>query len=197
MAVLAQSNYGWKKYKAEITRPWKERGVTRFVAITPDKNGKLNQRTASDALAAATGILICGGNTPTYHRLFASEPIRTIIRTKYLTGVPVAGISAGALISLEICQLTKEETGESELRVVQGLSLASGFVAGVHYSEWNALSEVLEVMAKTRTRVGYGIDEPACLVCENGKVARTLGKSVFRIEMTDFKKQLYQVSPLS
>lgn len=193
MAVLAQTYSGWEKYKTEITRPWIQRGVTRFVAITPDENGVLDQRSALAALSNATGILICGGNTPTYHRLFATEPIRTIIHEKYQTGVPVAGISAGALISLEICQLTEDETGSDELQIVQGLSLASGFVIGVHFTEWNALPEVLDVMAKTKTGLGFGIDEPACIVCENGKFARTLGKSVFRIEMTDFEKRVYQI----
>lgn len=197
MAVLSQTRAGWERHKVEITQPWSDRGVSRFVLITPDEDGILDNDSAGRALQTATGILICGGNTSTYHRLFASEPLRTIIPQKYKLGVPVAGISAGALLALEICQLTPDETGESELRIVQGLSLVRGFVVGVHFTEWNALPEVLEVMAGTGTNIGYGIDEPACVVCEEGKFARALGQSVFKIEMTDFNKQLHRITRLS
>jgi cyanophycinase len=197
MAVLAQSLAGWEKYKTGITRPWLERGVTHFIPIVADESGKLDQAFTLEAISKATGILICGGNTPTYHRLFATGPIRALIRERYHAGVSVAGISAGALVSMDICQLTPEETGQSELKLVQGLSLANGFVIGVHFTELNALPEVLEVMAKSETSIGYGIDEPACLLCENGRFIRALGKSVYRIEMTDFDKQAYQIFPLS
>lgn len=196
MAVLAQTRVGWEKYKIEITQPWIERGVSQYIPVTPDESGILDKESASLALQNATGILICGGNTPLNHQLFASEPLRSIIRQKHLTGIPVAGISAGALIALETCQLTPDETGSNELQIVQGLSLTQGFVIGVHFTEWNALPEVLEVMSKTKTKIGFGIDEPACVVCEDGKFARALGKSVFQIEMTDFDKQIHQITRL-
>lgn len=196
MAVLAQTRAGWEKYKVEIIQPWIEREVFHYIAITPDENGLLDGESADLALRNATGIFICGGNTPTYHQLFASEPLRTIIRQRYQMGVPVAGISAGALIALKFCQLTPDETKEEGLRIVQGLGLAQDFVIGVHYSEWQALPEVLEVMSQTKTKIGFGIDESACLVCEDGKFARFLGQSVFQIEMTDFDKRTYTVRRL-
>jgi cyanophycinase len=197
IAVMAQNRSGWEKYQAEITRPWLDRGVVHFVPVTPDEAGRLDQTSALAALSNATGIFISGGNTPTYHQLFASGTIGAAILKKYRSGVPVAGISAGALISLSICPLTPLETGEDKLKIVQGLGLASGFVIGVHFSECNALPEVLEVMAKTKTGIGYGIDKPACMVFENGRFTRVLGKSVYRIEMTDFNSRIYRMLPIS
>jgi len=47
-------------------------------------------------------------------------------------------------------------------------------------------------MKATRMQIGVGIDEPACVVCENGKIVSVLGKSVHRIEMTDFESTIYQ-----
>ncbi|OQA22430.1 MAG: Cyanophycinase [Chloroflexi bacterium ADurb.Bin360] len=193
IAVLAQTRAIWENRKAEITEPWIERGVSRFSPITPGENGMLDPQPALATLKAATGILICGGDTPTNQRLFASDPIGALIQERYRSGIPVAGISAGALTTLEVCQLPQSETGAAELQVVRGLGLASGFVIGVHFTEWNALPEVIAVMAKTKTAIGYGIDEPACLVCENGAVAHVLGKSVYRIVMTDFAAQSTQV----
>ena len=196
IAVLAQTRSGWEKYKTEITQPWLDRGVTHFVPVTPIESGRLDQSLALAALNNATGIFISGGNTPTYHRLFAAGKIGAAIRKKFRAGVPVAGISAGALISLSICPLTPQESGEKELKIVRGLGLASGFVVGVHFTELNALPVVLELMAKTKTGIGYGIDEPACMVFENGRFTRVLGKSVFRIEMTDFPGHMYKMQPV-
>ena len=78
------------------------------------------------------------------------------------------------------------------MEIVEGLHLAKGFIIGVHFTEREALSEVLDTMKATRTRVGIGIDEPACVVCENGEIVKVLGKSVHRIEMTDFESTLYE-----
>jgi cyanophycinase len=196
IAALVQTRAGWEKHYDEITQPWRERGASRFTAITPGPDGELDQTNAAAILRDATGIFIGGGHTPTYHRLFATEPIRTLLRDKFYSGAPLAGISAGALIAMKLCQLTPDETLESETQIAPGLSLASGFAVGVHFSEWDALPEVLEVMAMTKTRIGYGIDEPACLVCENGNVSQVLGKTVYRIEMSDFDNRAYQINPI-
>jgi cyanophycinase-like exopeptidase len=64
----------------------------------------------------ATGIFIGGGHTPTYHRLYATEPVRGVIRERYEERIPVAGVSAGALIALDPCVLTPDETGEATNR---------------------------------------------------------------------------------
>lgn len=196
MAVLAQTRVGWEQYSLGITQPWIDRGVSQYVPVTPDEHGVIDTESAALTVQLATGILICGGNRPLNYQLFACEPLRSIIRHKYQTGTPIAGISAGALIALEICPLTSQETGSSEVQIVPGLSLAQGFVIGVHFTEWNTLPEVLEVMSRTKTNTAYGIDEPACLVWEDGKFGRVLGQSVFQITMTNFDKRTHRVTRL-
>lgn len=194
IAALVQTNAGWQEHGVEITQPWQQRGVSRIMPVAPEDDGNLNIENATRILQQATGIFIGGGHTPTYHRLFVLPPLGPIIQQRYWQGVPVAGVSAGALVALEICPLTSDETGGDCLAIVPGLELARGFVIGVHFTERNALPEVLEVMAQTRTPIGYGIDEPACIVCENGRLTRTLGKSVHQIEMLDFDTRSYHVS---
>ncbi len=193
MAALVQSAEGWEKHHTLITQPWIRHGVTHIAPIFPNQDGSLEVEAALEILQAASGIFIGGGQTPTYHRLFATGALRALIQQRYQQGVPVAGVSAGALVSIEICQLTPDETGKQELEIAEGLGLASGFVIGVHYSERNALPEMLQVMAQTRTEVGLGIDEPACVVCEEGQAVRTLGQAVYRVKMLDFEKLHYRI----
>lgn len=197
MAVLAQSQSGWEKYKEEITRPWVERGVSRFLPIVPGTHGTLDLPSAQRALQEASGIFIGGGNTPTYQRLFATDPLKSLIRQRHQAGIPVAGISAGALISMEICQLVQEETGKAALELVPGLGLTGGFILGVHFSEWNALAETLEVMRQSKTYLAYGIDEPAYIVCQDGLFSHTQGQAIHRIRMGTPQAADYTIETLT
>jgi len=194
IALLMQGGVGWEKYVPEYTQPWIRRGVSRCYPIAPDENGTLDLDAASAKLREATGIFIGGGHTPTYHRLYATEPMRGIIRESYGKGVPIAGVSAGALIAPEVCVLPPDETDDGSLQIVAGLGLVSDLVVGVHFTEWNAMPSVLEEMARTRTRAGWGIDEPAGAVFEDGQFKGTLGQSVYEIVMTDFEARAYRVT---
>ncbi len=193
IALLLQGGAGWKKYVPEYIQPWTQRGVSRHYPIAPDENGAWDLDAVLASLREATGIFIGGGHTPTYHQLYATEPIRNIIRERYHQGIPVAGVSAGALIAPENCVLTSDETGDAALKVVAGLGLVNDFIVGVHFTEQNGLPSVLDAMAQTQTRVGWGIDEPACAMFEDGQFKKTLGQSVYEIVMSDFETKAYRM----
>jgi cyanophycinase len=196
IAVLVQSQAGWEKYQTEITSPWVQRGVTHVTPIFPSQDGTLNEVNAAAILQEATGVFIGGGHTPTYHRLFGAGTMRQLLRTRYFEGIPLAGISAGAVLLLEHCQLTQDETGAKELQVVEGLGLLPDVVVGVHFTEWDALPEVLAVMEKTRTPTGFGIDEPACLMYVQEQLVKVLGASAYKISMTEFEHMSYTITPV-
>jgi cyanophycinase len=194
IALLMQGGIGWEKYVPEYTQPWVRQGVSQYYPIVPDESGTLDLDTVSAKLREATGIFIGGGHTPTYHRLYAAEPIRSVIRESYHTGVPVAGVSAGAVIAPEIGMLTPDETGDASIKIVAGLGLVSGLIVGVHFTEWNTLPSLLEAMARTQTKTGWGVDESACAVFEDGQFRGTLGRSVYQIVMSDFETQAYRIT---
>jgi cyanophycinase len=193
IALLLQGGQGWEKYVPEYTRPWMRRGVPRYHVIVPDENVALDVAAASLRLREATGIFIGGGHTPTYHRLYASQPIRNVIREQHGQGIPVAGVSAGALIAPTNCTLTPDETDDGTLKIVPGLGLIGDIIVGVHFTEWDALPDVLEAMSRTQTRTGWGIDEPACAVFENGQFKGALGQAVYEIVMTDFETKSHRM----
>jgi cyanophycinase len=194
IALLMQGGRGWEKYVPEYTEPWIRRGVSQYDPIAPDENGTLDLDAVSTKLREATGIFIGGGHTPTYHRLYATEPIGNILRESYYNGIPIAGVSAGALIAPEICVLPPDETDDGSLQIVAGLGLVSDLIVGVHFTERKALPVVLEAMARTQTRTGWGIDEPACAVFEDGQFKGALGRSVYEIVMTDFEIRAYRMT---
>ena len=193
IALLMQGGHGWEKYVPDYAQPWIRQGVSRYYPIAPDENGTLDLDAVSAKIREATGIFIGGGHTPTYHQLYATEPIRSLLRESYHKGAPIAGVSAGALIAPELCVLSPDETDDGSLQIVAGLGLVSDLIVGVHFTELNALPSVLEAMARTQTRAGWGIDEPACAVFEDGEFKGTVGRSVHEIVMVDFEARDYRM----
>ena len=182
IAILGQSRAGLEKHGDGIIQPMQAQGIRKFTWLTPGADGQVNPSTAGETLRRASGIFICGGNTAEYHRLYVQSPLAHLLRERFFAGVPQAGVSAGALIAMEHLRLAAEETGEAGLRVVSGLGLAAGFVIAVHYSEQGLQAELREVMRRSGCQLGYGIDEPAALVCEGGAAVRCLG-GVHRVEL--------------
>lgn len=191
ITLLMQGGSGWEKYVPDYTEPWTRQGVAHHHVIVPDENGAWDIDQVSAKLSEATGIFIGGGHTPTYRHLYATEPLRSIIRERYQAGIPVAGVSAGALISLEDCALDADEVGDDSLKIEAGLGLAGNLVVEVHFTELDRLSNLLEAMVRLGAHAGWGIDDPACLVLEDEKVTRVLGRSVYRVEMVDPAAKTY------
>ncbi len=194
IALLIQGGKNWGDYVASYAEPWERRGINEVRPVVPAANGRLNLTRAGEVLRSATGIFIGGGHTPAYHRLFAADPIRALIRERHEQGVPVAGVSAGALVALQGCVLSADETRSKHLEIVPGLDLVRDVVIGVHFTSTNALPEMIEVMAMTRTQKGLGLDDGACAVFDNGRFKGILGGSVYEIDMRDFEKRTYRQS---
>jgi cyanophycinase len=193
IALLMQGGSDWEKYVPRYAEPWARRGATCYYPIAPDESGELDLEDVSARLQQATGICIGGGHTPTYHRLYATEPLRSLIRERHQAGVPVAGLSAGALIALDVCVFDSDEIERDSPRVVPGLGLAHDLFVEVHFAEWNRLPDLLEAMVQAKMSVGWGIDESACMVVEEGQFRRVLGRSVYKVVMSDFESRAYEM----
>jgi len=199
IVLLLGGGKGWRKYVPQYVEPWLHLGIGSYRVIAPDEDGSLDLRETTAALRWATGIFIGGGHTPTYHRLYASEPLRGLIRGRCREGVPIVGLSAGALIIPEACVLPGEAGGSSP-EIVGGLGLLGGIVVKVHFSGWQDIPALLKAMAEAGVRTGWGLGESACAVFgEEGFVA-ALGGTVYEISLVDPKTGRYKItthSPLS
>jgi cyanophycinase len=203
IALLLIGGEGWEAYVARYVAPWEGRGVRRVEVIVPREDGRLDLPAAEAQLREATGIFIGGGRTATYHELYASEPIRSLIRERYCEGVPVAGLSAGALIAPEACLLRPSpKNPDQPFRIVEGLELVRDLIVEVHFAEhvapgsptYTTLASLLEGMAQTRTARGLGIGPAACAVLRDGRLAKVVGRGVREVAMTDFERREYAMS---
>ena len=164
--------------------------------VVPDENNQLDLDAAREALEWATGIMIGGGSTAAYRELYAEEPMAIWIRKRNSDGIPIMGVSAGALLLLEHALMTPAETGEETVTLGPGLGLINDLILGVHYTEDNALPEMLPAMVQARISQGFGIDEPTYAVFREGRLVRFAGGSAYRVLMTGFDTQAHTVERL-
>lgn len=193
LALLMMGGERWEDHVPEFTNPWIKRGVKQYHTIVPGADGNLEIDDAGRKISEVSGIFIAGGHTPTYHRLYAAEPMRSLIRRRYQEGMPIAGVSAGALILPEICVLASERLDRKEWCVAEGLGLIRDLLIGVHFSSRDALPIVLKFMQQTQTPRALGLDDGACGVFENEQLQRILGQEAYEIIMTDFTRPDYGI----
>ncbi len=74
--------------------------LERIHLIAPNINDKSAPTQTIELLEKATGLLVLGGNAHFYQKIYASPEISQIILEKYNSGVPYAGVSAGAILAL-------------------------------------------------------------------------------------------------
>jgi len=196
IALLMIGGPGWQRYLPRYVQPWEKRGVIRPHVIVPADDGLLDLPVAISVLRAATGIFMAGGRTSAYHRLYASEPLRTMIRRRYSEGIPFAGLSAGALLSPDICLLRPTPNAPDQaFEIVEGLGLVSDLIVEVHFTEGvGTYPTLLEGMSRTKTRHGLGIGASACAVLEDGRLQHVIGRSVHKVTMTDFETQCHEMA---
>ncbi len=191
VAILMQGGDRSHLYLKEYTEPLNRGGAGEVSVIMGDGKGGLDQDGAERKIAHSAGIFICGGKTPVYPAMYGPEGIGSVICDKFLDGVPVGGVSAGALMLPSVCAIPPEDTGAESVSLRPGLGLIEDLIVGVHFSEWNALPHVLAAMSCTRTVLGLGLDQAGCAVLKDGEIVRHLGSGVHVVEMTDFNRQEY------
>jgi cyanophycinase len=184
IALLITYSPNWEKYLRHYEGPWKEIGINDYAIIMPDQDGNLDIEKAKDILNWATGIFIGGGHTPTYQRYYARSPMAELIKARYDCGVPVAGCSAGALISLQDSFISPDETDSKDIQLFKGIGLLGDILIGVHFTENHQQPYLTSAMRKLSINSGYGIDENACVVFKNEVYDFNIGSGVHLVTNT-------------
>lgn len=185
ISILVVERDGWEQYIPNYTRALEERGLQHFSFIplpsTPIKN-------VTNQLNQSAGIIIGGGDTSKYADYIVDTRIAETIQARYAAGVPVAGFSAGALISLEHCVISDQDRLECERAQRPGLGLLKQVLIAVHFSQWREEAHAKKIAATFTDSTVYGIDENTGIYFHNGICTEMEGKGVYLVEEAGLQK---------
>ncbi|WP_026829449.1 Type 1 glutamine amidotransferase-like domain-containing protein [Exiguobacterium artemiae] len=128
-----------------------------------------------EQLAGSVGIIISGGETERYQQFIVGTPIGTIIQERFQHGVPVAGFSAGALLTPNECRIPAIDQRDGNALVLNGLGLLTDAVVSVHYDTWQEETNLYEAFSKTESTFGYGLPERSGIYLKNGRLMQQEG----------------------
>ena len=160
--------------------------------VVPDEHGVLNLPRAVDILEQSSGIIIGGGPVRAYQLLFVQSPLRQVLRDVYARGIPFMGISAGAMLTPEHCAVYGDELELSSPNVLEGLGLLENCLVMPHFTEDVLERRLVDILSELRLRTGWGLDETAGVLLENGVFVRAYGTKVYRIQLENFETGRYR-----
>ncbi|RWZ58813.1 peptidase S51 dipeptidase E [Halobacillus fulvus] len=128
-----------------------------------------------EELKQCGGIIIGGGHTLSYHKFIVETEIADVIRELFSQGVPVAGFSAGALITPAHCVISPKDNEEGSQLLKEGLGLLSDAILSAHFLEWDEEEALRTAMHRTESFIGYGIAECSGIYLCNGKIRMSEG----------------------
>lgn len=181
VAILFTERDGWEAYMQLYTSILEENTIERFFYLPLSPN---TGHAALQELSSCTGVIISGGETELYRNYIVDTPIGKRVTEMYENGTPVAGFSAGALISPLNCVIPPIDNSRSEHLFLNGLGLIRDCVISVHFSKWKEEENIKEALARLDAPIGYGIDDDEGLYFENEVLSETEGDNyyIFRQE---------------
>ncbi|MBA2175084.1 Type 1 glutamine amidotransferase-like domain-containing protein [Halobacillus locisalis] len=128
-----------------------------------------------NVLSECGGIIIGGGDTVAYHDFIVNTSLGAMIYERFQEGVPVAGFSAGALISPEHCVISPMDNVAQVQQFKKGLGLLKKAVISAHFLEWKEEQNLKKALVETGQPVGYGIAEGAGIYLRNNQFIASEG----------------------
>jgi len=193
IALLLVDGTGWERYMRKYRDPLLHLGAAAVTPIISPETGGTIDDEAISALMNCSGVFMGGGNTGKYHRAYVASKVGNIILSLHCSGIPFGGVSAGAILTTEICCVRRRTlttpTGEDARRaatkvnvaeevvtaVHPGLGLLRGCLVEPHFRERGRFPLAIAAMEKTGVPLSLGIDEPVCLEVSDGNRVKVHG----------------------
>ncbi|WP_174615507.1 Type 1 glutamine amidotransferase-like domain-containing protein [Virgibacillus ihumii] len=176
---IEREGMDWREYMPVFTQPLKDKGVHSFNCLPLLST---SVREICESIKQSAGILIGGGDTNLYADYIADTEVAGAIKAKYEIGVPIAGFSAGALISPDRCVISPNDNTEGVLQHRMGMGLIQGVLLAVHFSQWNDEPHLKNAVRTFPNRLNFGIDEKTAIYLRDGEYIDAEGGGVYSIE---------------
>ncbi len=163
---------GWEKYYDGFLSICREFNIAKVDSIKPVENSTELSEQSLELVRNSTGIFITGGSLESYWKTYVDTPVSEIIKEKYRTGTPYAGVSEGAMIAMEKWS-DYEETAVSDL--YSSMGLLKNTILVPHFTECKWFDWMMKDMNSIKSSYGLGIDEPTCVEVTDEKQLKVHG----------------------
>lgn len=187
LSILLLERDNWQAYMPRYTDILMSFGVKEFQYIPLPT---IEEEEAVLLLKNSSGIIIGGGNTNLYADFIVDTKISTSIIRLFNRGVPIAGFSAGALISMNPCIISAKDNNDRVLQSRNGLGLLIDTILSVHFSEWQEQDHLLIAVKKFTPYQNYGINEQTGIYFCQDYLAEMEGNGVYSIKEGEIIKLL-------
>ena len=133
-----------------------------------------------EQLNGATGVFFSGGDQNRIMDVLADEALLQMIRSKYNSGTPIGGTSAGAAVISDPMM-----TGEADLKVLdgskvgvrKGLGLLPNVIFDQHFLVRQRHNRLFGLILLNPKMLGIGIDEDTSVLIEDNRRLTVVGKT--------------------
>lgn len=185
VSILFIERDGWEQYIPKYTQELEKLGINKFNYLPLPS---MPVKKVIEHIKNSSGIIIGGGDTNAYADYIVETAISTAIKERYESGIPVAGFSAGALITPKHCIISFRDNEQSEFQQRNGLGLVSDIVIAVHFTEWNEEAHLKKAVNLFPEYINYGIDEETGMYFLNEDLKDIEGKGVYSLENEVLRK---------
>lgn len=167
---------GWEPYFEDFRNLCLQLGASDVVSVHPKEGTSVLPDEVIQSIKAADGIFITGGNTLDYWKIYCeNELVRNLIKDRYFSGIPYAGLSAGSMIAADKVYCAEEGL----VTVESGFGFISNVLIIPHFTEWDMFNTLIKDMSIVEAQTAFGVDETCMLEFTNEEKAIVHGERCF------------------
>lgn len=141
-------------------------GIENPGVLNIDSREHANTDEAVAAFSQATGIFFTGGDQLRITSILGGTRAYTALGKAWLSGVPIAGTSAGASVmsnTMIVDGNNNDPARKCTLKMAPGLGFLNGVIIDQHFDQRGRIGRLLCGVAENPMMVGVGIDEDTAI----------------------------------
>ena len=159
-------------------------GVLNVDTLHIENRNDSNDEENLKRLEEANCIFFTGGDQLKITSLIGGTAIEKFIKEAYLTGLIVAGTSAGASVMSETMitsGIDDEAPKRCTVKMAPGLGLIHGVVIDQHFAQRGRIGRLLAAVAQNPHVLGIGLDEDTAIIVKPDNTFEVIGSNAVTI----------------
>ena len=175
-------------YPSQVGREYKylfnKLGVSNIDTLHIETREDSNDPERQQRLSGASCLFFTGGDQLKITSLIGGTAIEKLIKEGFLSGLVIAGTSAGASAMSETMitsGLDDEAPKKCTVKMAPGLGLIQGVVIDQHFAQRGRIGRLLAAVAQNPKVLGIGLDEDTAIIVKPDNTFEVIGSNAVTI----------------